>query len=153
MRFIGNKELIAPEIKRLLAQRGLADQGLTFFDAFCGTGAVADLLKDSFSIVLNDMLTWCVTYSRGRLVGSSCKFETLGFDPFIYLNQNATEQQGFFYRNYSPGGSARMYFTPENAGRIDYFRATIESWRQSSMVDEDEFGSLITGHSSTACDE
>ena len=52
MRFIGNKELITVEIKNLLEKKGLLNNRLSFFDAFCGTGAVADSLKDSTSDAL-----------------------------------------------------------------------------------------------------
>lgn len=85
MRFIGNKELITSEIRELLDQKGLTNKKrtlfdeatnkqLTFFDAFCGTGAVADSLKDSFNIVANDMLSWCVIYTRGRVCANDCHF-------------------------------------------------------------------------------
>jgi adenine-specific DNA-methyltransferase len=143
MRFIGNKELIVPEIKKLLDQQGLLSKGLTFFDAFCGSGAVADSLKDSFDIVINDLLKWCVVYSRGRLVSNSCRFEALKFDPFEFFKSNTDTIPGFFYRNYSPGGSQRMYFTPENAGRIDYIRSTIEDWQNQSLINADEHAFLL----------
>ena len=115
MRFIGNKEAIAPEIRQLLDQQGLLDQGLTLFDACCGSGAVSDALKDSFDVTINDIMEWSVTYTRGRLVAPTCSFATLGFDPFEYLHAVDGRKEGFFYLNYSPGGSARMYFTADNA--------------------------------------
>lgn len=143
MRFIGNKDLIAPAIRELLEEIGLADQRLTFFDAFCGTGAVADAVKDCFDIKLNDILEWCSLYAKGRVVGTSCNFSKLGFDPFDHLDADNGFAEGFFYRNYSPGGSSRMYFTPENAGRIDHIRATIEHWRVSDAIDESEYAFLL----------
>lgn len=88
MRFIGNKELITSEIKELLEEQGLTDIGLTLFDAFCGTGAISDALKDSFNIVSNDMLRWCAIYTRGRVCANDCTFDNLGFDPFEYFNSN-----------------------------------------------------------------
>ena len=36
-----------------------------------------------------------------------------------------------------------MYFTPENAGRIDYFRTTIEKWKQSNLITENEYAYLL----------
>ncbi len=62
MRFIGNKELIISEIEALLEEKrlinrqrtlfeDLSGKRLVFFDAFCGTGAVSDSLKDSFDII------------------------------------------------------------------------------------------------------
>lgn len=143
MRFIGNKELITSEIKELLDQKGLTNRKLTLFDAFCGTGAVSDSLKDSFNIVSNDMLRWCVIYARGRVCAGDCRFENLGFDPFHYFNTNNNCTKGFFYKSYSPGASKRMYFTPENAGRIDFFRTTIEEWKVSSLINENEYAYLM----------
>ena len=154
MRFIGNKELITSEIRMLLEQQGLTnksrtlfdevtDKKLTFFDAFCGTGAVADSLKNSFNIFANDMLNWCVIYTRGRVCANDCHFKNLGFEPFEYFNTNTDTVKGFFYKNYSPAASKRMYFTPENAGRIDYFRTTIEKWKLSSLITENEYAYLL----------
>lgn len=143
MRFIGNKELINSEIKQLLDELSLSDRDLTLFDAFCGTGAISDSLKGSFNIVANDMLRWCVIYTRGRVCASDCTFENLGFDPFKHFNSNTKTVQGFFYNNYSQGGSERMYFSPENAGRIDYFRTTIESWKDKNLINENEYSFLL----------
>ena len=36
-----------------------------------------------------------------------------------------------------------MYFTKENAGRIDYFRWQIEDWRHRALIDEDEYAVLL----------
>ena len=143
MRFIGNKELIISDIKALLNELGLTDNGLTLFDAFCGTGAVSDSLKNSFSIVSNDILRWCVIYTRGRVCANDCTFENLGFDPFKLFNSNKETLEGFIYKNYSPGASKRMYFTAENAGRIDYFRAEIERWKNENLISENEYAYLL----------
>ena len=85
MRFIGNKELIIPEILDLLKKKKLLNKNLTFFDAFCGTGAVSDALKDSFNLIVNDLLNWAGIYTMGRICASDCKFKKLGFDPFYLL--------------------------------------------------------------------
>jgi adenine-specific DNA-methyltransferase len=143
MRFIGNKELIVSDIKGLLYEQGLTYKGLTFFDAFCGTGAVSDGLKDSFNIVANDMLNWCVIYTRGRVCANGCTFKDLGFDPFVFFNSNNKIVKGFFFENYSPGSSDRMYFSDVNAGRIDYFRTTNEEWKNSNLINEDEYCYLL----------
>lgn len=143
MRFIGNKELITTELSELLDEKGLSNTNLTILDAFCGTGAISNCLKDSFNIVANDMLKWCVIYTRGRVCAKNCNFENLGFDPFDYFNSNDNFIKGFFYNNYSPGNSERMYFTRENAGRIDYFRTSIEEWKESGLITEDEYAYLL----------
>jgi len=144
MRFIGNKGLIIPEIRELLDKLKLTDKGLTLFDAFCGVGTVSDSLKDAFNVVANDMLKWCVVYTKGRMCANNCSFENLGFDPFEYLNSNTNVIKGFFYKNYSPGGSKRMYFSQENAARIDYFRTTIEVWKNRNLINDNEYSFLLT---------
>jgi len=143
MRFLGNKESITPQLSDLLENKGLLDKNLTFFDALCGTGSVSDALKGSFNIIANDNLSWCVTCTRGRICARDCNFEKLGFDPFNYLNANNDTIEGFFYNNYSPAGSKRMYFSPTNAGRIDYFRAKIEEWEKADLLSDSEYSYLL----------
>ncbi len=77
MRYMGNKQLLTPEILELLGKKGLLNNNLTFFDAFCGTGSVFDALKGSFNIVVNDILSWCTLYAKGRLCAGDCKFKKL----------------------------------------------------------------------------
>lgn len=143
MRFIGNKELITKDIEHLLASKSLLNKDYVLFDAFCGTGAVADYFKDRFELVINDMICWSSLYAKGRIMSELCKFESLGFCPFDYLNSNETRVEGFFYKNYSPAESSRMYFTPENAARIDYFRSTIEQWKNQDKINQNEYAYLL----------
>ena len=72
MRYIGNKQLLAPEILKLLDEKGLLNNNLTLLDAFCGTGSVSDILKGSFNIVANDILSWCTLYTKGKLCAGDC---------------------------------------------------------------------------------
>ena len=156
MRFIGNKELITAAIIDLLEEKGLVyiqrnlfselkviEKPLTFFDAFCGTGAVADSLKGHLNLVVNDMINWSVVYTKGRLTSAHCDFKKLGYNPFTFLNNSNEIRKNFFYNNYSEGGSKRMYFTPENAGRIDYFRETIEQWKNDDLINDSEYSLLL----------
>lgn len=143
MRYLGNKDSILNEISSLLESKKLLRRGLTFFDAFCGTGAVADYFKSYFNIIINDNLTWAVKYAKGRVCAPICDFKTLGFDPFEYLNSNEYTLEGFIYKNYAPKESERMYFTPENAARIDYFRKQIEYWKNSNLLSEEEYCYLL----------
>lgn len=144
MRFLGNKTAILDKIENLLIEKGLFQEGLTFFDAFCGTGSVADNFKGRYNIVINDNLNWAVVYSWGRICSQTCKFTALGFDPFSFLNDSAKTREGFIYKNYSPTASSRMYFTAENAGRIDYFRWQIEEWYKQKKINADEHNYLLS---------
>lgn len=144
MRYLGNKESMVSEIYAVLHEKGLIDPSLAFFDCFCGSGSVSDYLKEYYSkIIINDNLTWSVVYTHGRLCAKQCRFEKLGFDPFKFFNSTQETRHGFIYKNYSPAESSRMYFIPENAARIDYFRATIESWYNDKLIDENEYHYLL----------
>ena len=143
MRYIGNKESIVSCIVELLDQQGLLSENLVFFDAFAGTGSVADALKGKMKIEANDFLEWAATFTKGRLFANQCSFESLGFNPFDALNDSSERIEGFFYKNYSPGASKRMYFTEKNAGRIDFFRDQIEKWREAEVIGEKEYAFLL----------
>lgn len=143
MRYIGNKESMVEEIDSFIESRVESEESLTLFDAFCGTGAVSDRLKNKFNLVINDNLKWATVYTAGRLYASSCHFERLGFDPFAFLNQSDEKVQGVIYKNYAPTESSRMYFTPENAARIDYFRKQIEEWHKNKLLSEAEYMLLL----------
>lgn len=143
MRFIGNKESIVEEIESFIDSKIAPDDRLILFDAFCGTGSVSDRLKNRFNVVINDNLKWATVYTAGRLYAPVCRFEGLGFDPFDFLNQSCNETHGFIYKTYAPTESDRMYFTPENAARIDYFRNQIEEWYISKLLTESEYMFLL----------
>lgn len=143
MRYLGNKEGILQDITNLLNQKNLMNKNLTFFDAFAGTGAVSVALKNNFNIKINDSLLWSVIYTKGRLLSQNSDFKKLGVDPFDYFNSNENTRKGFFYREYSPGASSRMYFSVENAGKIDWIRYTIEQWKVNGLLDYGEYEYLL----------
>jgi len=144
MRYLGNKESLTGQIKRLMEQKGLLRKEYVFFDAFCGMGAVSAAVDGLFrKIIVNDLLKCCVTFTRGRLVADKCNFEALGVNPIEHLNASEEKHKGFFFRNYSPGGSERMYFTEESAARIDYFRRQIEKWKSDGLLSDEEYTYLL----------
>lgn len=144
LRYLGNKSSIICNIESLLREKGLLQHDkYRFFDAFCGSGSVADSFKQYFDIIINDNLTWSVVYTKGRLCSLNCSFKTLGFDPFEFLNKNTNTRDSFIHRNYSPSNSSRMYFTSENAKRIDYFRWQIEQWKIDKLINDYEYNYLL----------
>lgn len=143
MRYLGNKSNIIQDIENLLNKKKLLGKNLVLFDGFCGTGSVADYLKNDFRLIINDNLRFAVTYSKGRLYGPLCTFDKLKIDPFEYLNNNQSMLYGFNFKNYSLAESSRMYFTEENAARIDYFRFQIEDWKSKNLIDDKEYAYLL----------
>lgn len=143
MRFIGNKESISAEIEAFIEEKTKNKNPKTLFDAFCGTGAIADKLKGKYDIIINDNMHWATVYSAGRLYAPTCKFNLLNVDPFAFLNRNDEIRHGFIYNTYAPTLTKRMYFTPENAERIDYFRWQIEEWHKNAQISDQEYFYLL----------
>ena len=118
MRFIGGKTLIILYILELIKEKTIDVKSIS--DVFAGSGVV------------------------------SREFKNLGIsDPIAYLNNLNLENMNldlancFICQNYSPNGE-RMYFTEENALRIDFIRIQIENWYEASMINEDEYFYLLT---------
>lgn len=144
MRYLGSKESLTDSIKEFLKRHNLHHRNLVFFDAFCGMGSVADSVKSIYDhIIINDSLKCSTYFTKGKLYSNRCTFNGLGFDPFEFFNNSDEIIHGFMYQNYSPGGSERMYFTKENAGRIDYFRNQIEKWKEQGLIIEEEYVYLL----------
>ncbi len=143
MRYLGSKDDLSPHLVDFLESRGLLDSGLRFFDAFCGIGSVSEALKGRAEIIVNDILVSSTTYTLGRLFTPQCTFDGLGFDPFYHLDSSSETREGFMFENYSPGGSNRMYFTAENASRIDFFREQIKQWNEDGLLNFEEHKTLL----------
>ncbi len=143
MRYLGNKDSITSTIKKIVSSKVQITPNTTLFDALCGTGSVANVFKTDCNVIINDSLNCATTYAYGRMVAASCTFNVLGFDPFEFFNSNENVLQGYFYTNYSPGGSDRMYLSEYNAGRVDYFRQTIEDWHVHDQINREEYTYLL----------
>ena len=143
MRYIGNKEKMLDEIENIICSNNLQEQCVSFCDAFSGTATVGECFKDRFQIIANDNLYLSYVISMAKLNMPDGNYEELGFNPFEYFNQNHM-RKGFIYENYSPGGKEkRMYFTEENAERIDFIRWQIEQWKQNQNINDNEYYYLI----------
>lgn len=143
MRYLGNKDGIKGIILQLLKEKDLLREGLTFFDAFCGMGSVSFAVKDYYDLEINDILKCCTTFTVAKLFGKNFVFDNLPFNPLDELNCDRTVEHGFFYNNYSPANSERMYFTSENAGRIDFFRHKIQIWYESNVINDKQYIYLL----------
>ena len=138
MRYIGNKTRLLPFILRVLRSRGLG--GGSVHDAFAGTASVGRALKaHGWQVHSSDLLVSSYVFQRAYVVAGAA-------DPAA--NRLARQlsalppKEGFITRHFSPAGG-RMYFTPENAGRIDAAREELECWRQRRLVDDDIYYMLL----------
>lgn len=144
MRYLGSKESLTDQIIQLLHEKEIAQDDLIFCDAFCGMGSVSDSIKRIYNhVVVNDSLKCSTIFTLGKLYANSCTFNKLGFDPFEFLNENNNKIEGFIFKNYSLGGSQRMYFSADNAARIDFFRLQIEEWKINGKLTDEEYVYLL----------
>ncbi|MEO8579211.1 MAG: DNA adenine methylase [Gemmatimonadales bacterium] len=143
MRYIGNKTRLLPFILRTI-ERGKIPVG-SVHDAFAGTASVSRALKEKgWRVFSSDLLMSSYVLQRAYVVADSA-------DPA--LGEMASElaalpsKESFISRHFSPAGGAtsegRMYFTPENAGRIDAAREELEIWRKTGRIGDDSYYLLL----------
>ncbi len=144
MRYIGNKTKLLNEIEKLLIDKKIYDDDLSFFDGFSGTASVGSYFKNKYKVSTNDNLFFSFVMSQARLNAPDIMFEKLGFDPFDYFNNHERPcHEGFIFENYSPEKSGRMFFSNENAKMIDFIRTTIDEWYKEEKITEWERYYLI----------
>ena len=145
MRYIGSKIKLLDIIREELSEFASLPDGSIFCDLFAGTNAVSDFFQDNFKIISNDNLMFCYLLGRGKLIKISNKFKKLGFDPFEYFNSVNCDNyiNGYCYNNFAPSISGRMYFSDENAKRIDFIRDTIDKWLIEEKISLEEHDYLL----------
>jgi len=149
VRLIGNKTRLLGEIEGLLDERGIR-RG-TFIDIFSGTASVGRHFKArGFRVIANDALPMCYTKAVHEIeVGACPSFSSLlskhGFatgdaatspvEHAVRLLAAAPPEEGLVFRSFSPGGGGgRMYFTDQNARRMDgMLRFLRENGRDGSL--------------------
>ena len=143
MRYIGNKTRLLPFILRTLKRSGIGVGSV--HDAFAGTASVSRALKEKgWRVHSSDLLMSSYVFQRAYVVAEVA-------DPL--LGDMARDlsvlppREAFVSEHFSPssrsGTAGRMYFTPENAGRIDAAREELERWRKAGTIDEDSYYLLL----------
>jgi adenine-specific DNA-methyltransferase len=167
MRYIGNKTrllgFITGAIERLGIPRGTAH------DAFAGTSAVGRALKEhGWRVASSDLMTYSYVFQRAYVVAQrepsvaalragdaglrhalrSSRFRSqarsrdgshLGIVA-EYLERWLDPHEGFFTSHFA---GERMYFTRENAERIDAIRTTLHRWHHAGLIAEDAYYLLL----------
>jgi adenine-specific DNA-methyltransferase len=140
-RYLGNKtrlgSWITSTVKELIGPSGRVA------DLMCGTASVSECLAlNGYEVTAGDQLYFPCLHAKARLLFSDDKiFNQFGMsyeETIDYLNQLAPIY-GFFSREYGAGGqpsngrSPRLYFSAQNAGRIDAVRAQLTTWRRQGV--------------------
>lgn len=154
MNYIGSKHSIIDFIEESILDVVGYDKKYTLCDIFAGTGVVGKRFKSiGYNIISNDNQYYSyvinkhfienndnITFNKLRLNGIE--------NVFIYLNK-LDNYKGFIYKNYTEEGTkdsnyTRMYFTIENAIKIDSIRNQIEKWYKSDLISKFEYYYLLT---------
>lgn len=150
MRYIGSKVNLLKEIENIINMK-VNDDSEVFCDIFSGTGTVGAYFKKDFTIKSNDILYFSHVIQKAKIeLNHIPKFNKLKkqgiIDPLDYLENTEYEIKNNYFvtMNYSPyKRNDRMYFTVENAGRIDFIRQTIERWKNISIINKEEYIYLL----------
>lgn len=165
MRYIGNKENIIQRIYGILNANGV--KGKSFFDFCSGTASVAKFYKQkNYCVYSSDLMYMSYCLQKAYIENnSSPEFHSLlpylpkekvipnlfsaPLDIVLAYLDSLEPVKGFIFKNYSPEGSKeliipRMYFTGENAGKIDAIREQIEDWKKKYLITETEYYILLT---------
>jgi adenine-specific DNA-methyltransferase len=151
LRYIGGKSQLLDIIYDNI--NDIAPNAKTIIDLFSGSGVVANHFKSlNYNVICNDQMYFSYVLLRGiTQLNNEPTFEKLHVkNPIEYLNSlefKSTDFQlenCFIYQNYSPHDTCdRMYFSTENALKIDIIRLTIESWKTDNKITEDEYYYLL----------
>jgi adenine-specific DNA-methyltransferase len=157
VRYIGNKTRLLGFIRRVIRARGIAPG--TAVDPFTGTASVARALKRwGYAVTAADIMEYGYVFARAYVEvarePSFAALEEVLATPSPTLRQVLSHlgrirpEPSFIHQHYSPAGShgathGRMYFTPENAARIDAARHCIEAWRRDGRLDTDAYHVLL----------
>ena len=113
-----------------------------FCDLFAGTGTVGSHFKKlGCQTISNDVLFFSYIINKNLIENNHL------FSPLIIknLNKNLHPKSGFITKNYSPyKDSNRMYFTVENAQKIDAYLDKIYNLYNKHQISDSEFIFLLS---------
>ncbi|MDR2400579.1 MAG: DNA adenine methylase [Deferribacteraceae bacterium] len=150
MNYIGSKHSLLDFLERCIKKVAGNDRN-RFCDLFAGTGAVGRHFKKlGFSVIANDLQYYAFVLNK-HYVENHTRPEFINLDEVPdaaaesvckYLSHLAPKK-GFVFNNYA-GGSGRLYFSDENAGKCDAVRGKIEEWHTENKITDGEYYFLLT---------
>jgi adenine-specific DNA-methyltransferase len=169
VRYIGNKTRLLPFILEAVTSLGLGPGAA--HDACAGTAVVGRELKASgWRVASSDIMSYSYVFQRAYVVAQRVPSfaELRAGDPELrramrsqrfraalsrrgpgalsavceYLSRWLEPERGFIAAHYAPAGG-RMYFTDENAMRIDAIRTRLHGWHSEGLIGDDGFYILL----------
>lgn len=164
LNYIGSK-LSLLDFIHFIVQKEIKEDISVVGDLFAGTGIVGQSFKrKGYKVIANDIQYYSFVLNKKFLTNNDfLKFEGLkdeipnlfNYDKkerilhlLKYLNNLKDKKKEFIFDNYSLGGSKgqkfeRLYFSDENAIKIDTIRLKIENWFKEKKICEGEYFYLL----------
>lgn len=151
MRYIGSKVATLPWLSRTVAER--APNATSICDPFAGTCTVARHFKSlGMHVVTGDVLQLSHVLQVATIgCDAAPPFKGLDHAGVVPGGAEATSTrvlahlealpgvEGYVHTEFSPAGATgRLFFTPENAARIDAIRAEVAAWEAALLIDPTE---------------
>ena len=117
-----------------------------FCDLFAGTGAIGKTFKSKVKkIIANDKEFYSFVLNK-NYIGNREHIDNL--DALVSMLDNLQGIKGKIYENYSLSGTQgkafqRLYFSDENAMKIDNIRMQIEHLKQKNIIDTNAYYFLL----------
>lgn len=142
MNYIGSKQRLADFLKTSIHNvcgDNLKDK--TFCDLFAGTGAVGRSFKPKVkAIIANDLEYYSYVLNR-NYIGNHKPLEAMYW---IEKLNNLEPLDNFISVEYGEGGNSnRLYFSRENAQKIDAIRVQIGTWHHRNEISDDMYYHLL----------
>jgi len=142
MNYIGSKHKLSSFISD--AVHNVCGENLSqkvFCDLFAGTGIVGRVFKGKTKqVIANDLEYYSYILNR-NYIGNHRPLEIASL---ISKLDSLDAKPGFIAQEYGEGGAGnRLYFSKENAQRIDTIRQQIEVWKAAGSIGEDQYYFLL----------
>lgn len=148
MRYLGNKTRLLKKLDKFINDNNIT--GEVFCDLFSGTSSVGDFFKNKYKIIANDFLSCSYQIAMGKLLNYDkplfLKFyKKFNTNPFDYFDNKLHEYKNHYFitNNYSPKGN-RMFFSEQNAIKIDSIRIEVEELYKERVFSENEYYYLLS---------
>lgn len=144
-RYLGNKTMLADWIVDVITSN--VPRGAVVADPMCGTAAVSEALAiGGFSVIAADALCFPTIHAAARLlIKEEPAFEHFGgYSAVLQAINELDPQKGYFYREFGAEGQPanrekpRLYFSAENAAKIDAIREFIRKNYLTGNLSEHE---------------
>lgn len=149
-RYLGNKKRLADWIVGEIS--AVLPSGSSVADPMCGTAAVSiTLARAGYSVAAADALSFPVVHARARLLAKAPpEFEALGgYAGALEWLSEIDPIEGYFFREFGEAGAPlngrapRLYFSADNAARIDGVRKAIRELDEAGSLSVVEHSVLL----------